>query len=428
MDSAWRRYSARATAQVDADCKATGTRYQTSTRLGDAVRTRIAVPCDSVQLANSPALAGGLLAERAEVYASTMDEATRQALALDVQAAFAPQRITRHAGLEYLRYNRVEALSAGAALRQQLGAGWSWEANVRGSLGDQQVNGELLATRTNGGGDVTVGAYRRLVQSDDYGYAFGPFASLQNVVSALDEQFYHRAAGAEVTRRYSGRGAGAVRLETRLFGEWQQGEGTQANVSLPWLFNRERTFAREIIDTLPLMSGAAYGGSLRLLAARGADQVGWRIGSAWRLEAVAGQWQYVRAAGDVALSRALPQSLRAAATVSGGTSSGGLPTHRLWNLGGWQTVRGVQAGTLRGDSYWMSRLELTWASRGWFQPGLFGDAGWAGARRDLSTSPGARVSVGGGVGFFGLPMRLDLARSLEPGSRWRYDFYAPIRF
>ncbi len=428
MDSAWSAYNVRARAQGDADCKATGIRYQTTTRHGDAVVTRIAVPCDSVKLANAPALAGGLFAERAEVYASSMDDATREALALDVQAAFAPQAITRHAGLEYLRYNRVEALSVGGALRQQLGAGWAWEANTRVSLGDEQLNGELFATRTNGGGELTVGGYRRLVQADDYGFAFGPFSSLQNLVSALDEQFYYRAAGAEIARRSTGRGVGAVRVEYRLFGEWQEGVGTQATMSLPWLLDRSRTFDREVIDTLPYRAGAVVGASMRLLAARGQEQEGWRVGSAWRAEAVTGDWRYVRVAGDVSINRALPHALRWTTTVSGGTSTGELPTHRHWNLGGWQTVRGVKAGTLRGDAYWMSRAELNWARRGRLQPGVFADAGWAGARSALSQSDGARLSVGGGVGFFGLPLRLDAARTLEPGSRWRVDFYAPIRF
>lgn len=428
MDSAWSQYGAKATTQRNADCAATGTRYQTGSRLGDAVRTRVAIPCDSAVLANAPELAGGLFAERARIYGSTMDAATREALALDVQAAYAPQGITRHVGLEYLRYNRVEALSVGGALRQQLGAGWSWEANARGSLGDRQLNGELVATRTNGGGDVTIAAYRRLVQSDDYGFALGPFASLQNFISGIDEQFYHRAAGAEITRRYAGRGAGSVRMETRLFGEWQQGIGSQATVSLPWLFDRSRTFDREIIDTLARERGAAYGASMRLLAARGVENEGWRIGSAWRAEAVAGDWRYVRAAGDVAINRALPGMLRFTTTFSGGMSSGAMPTHRLWNIGGWQTVRGLQAGTLRGDAFWMSRAELLWARRGRIQPGVFTDAGWAGARREMGSSRDARISVGGGVGLFGLPFRIDVARVLEPGGRTRVDLYAPIRF
>ena len=428
LDSAFKQYSVRWSAQRDADCKTTGTRYQTGTRLGRAVVTRVAVPCDSTMLADAPELAGGIFAERARIYGSTLDAATREALALDVQAAVAPQRITRHAGLEYLRYNRVEALSIGGALRQQIGAGWSWEANARGSFGDRQLNGELLATRTNGSGDRTIAGYRRLVQADDYGFALGPFASVQNFVSGLDEQFYHRAAGAELTQRYAGRGAGSIRMETRLFGEWQQGVGTQAALSLPWLIDRSRTFDRDIIDTLPHMSGAAYGASMRLLAARGVETEGWRVGSAWRAEVVTGDFRYARAAGDVAINRALPGMLRLTTTLSGGMSGGAMPTHRLWNIGGWQTLRGLQAGTLRGDAFWMSRAELLWARRGRLQPGLFTDAGWAGARGDIGRSRDARISVGGGVRLFGLPFRVDMAQVLEPGARLRVDLYAPLRF
>ncbi len=98
---------------------------------------------------------------------------------------------------------------------------------------------------------------------------------------------------------------------------------------------------------------------------------------------MAGTWRYVRAATDLSLQRALPGRVRVTTTVSGGTSSGGLPTHRLWNLGGWQTVRGVRDG--------------------------------------------ARLSVGGSVGMIGLPIRLDAARAPEPASRWQVNLYAPIR-
>ena len=182
-----------------------------------------------------PGAGGGLFAERPQVYASTMDEATREALGFGAQAAYAPQRITRHTGVEYLRCNRVEALSVGGALRQQLGAGWSWEANARGSLGDRQLNGELYATRANGRTDVTVAGHRRLVQADDYGQAFGLLASLQAAVAALDEQCYHRVAGAELTRRTSGRRYPATGLARQAAGcgecEWRHQQRCPAHAS-----------------------------------------------------------------------------------------------------------------------------------------------------------------------------------------------------
>ena len=421
-------YNTRMQQQRDADCAATGVRYQTSTRLGNAVTTRIAVPCDVKKLANAPELSEGMLAERRQAYASTLDDATRSALGLGEQAAFAPQRITRHVGLEYLRYNRVEALSVGGALRQQLGAGWSWEANARGSLGDQTVNGEFMATRANGGQQLTVSGYRRLVQADDYGFAFGPFASLQNLLSAQDEQYYYRAAGAELVLATTGRGTGAVRTESRLFAEWQQGVGSQATVSVPWLFNRANTFDRYVNDTVPYESGSVLGAHWRLQGARGIDQKGWRVATALRLEGAVGTWDYVRAAADLTVNRALPGALRATLLTSGGSSAGTLPLHRGWNIGGWQTLRGQQGGARRGNAYWMARSELQWARAGRIQPGLFFDAGWAGDRRDLGKGERVLTSVGGGIGLFGLPVRIDAARPITAKGKWQVDLYAPIRF
>jgi hypothetical protein len=392
------------------------------------VVTRVAIPCDSTKLANAPELSGGLFASRPERYASAMDDATRDALGLRAQAEFSPQPLTTHMGLEYLRFNRVEALSVGAAVRQQLGAGWRWELNARGSLGDRQLNGEWTATRANGAGEVSVAGYRRLVQADDYGAAFTPFSSLQNVMSAQDEQFYFRAAGTEAVWRTTGRGAGATRRELRLFAEWQQGVSTQATVSLPWLLDRSRTFDRNVVDTLPYLGGASYGVQWRLLAARGVEQEGWRLGSAWRLEAATGMASYLRAAADLSVNRAFTRTLRATATISGGSSAGALPRHRWWNIGGWQTVRGLTAGSMRGDAYWMGRGEISWARMGRVQPGLFWDAGWAGDRRRFAARREVRSSVGGGAALFGLPVRVEAARELAAGARWRVDVYAPIRF
>jgi hypothetical protein len=428
LEAGLAEYNTRMTKQRALDCAATGVRYQTGTRLGNAVTTRVAVPCDVQQLANAPELSEGMLAERRAAYASTLDEATRSALGLGEQAAFAPQRVSRHVGLEYLRFNRVEALSVGGALRQQLGAGWSWEANARGSFGDRTVNGELFATRTNGGQQLTFSGYRRLVQADDYGFAFGPFASLQNLLGAQDEQFYYRAAGADLVVARTGRGTGALRTESRLFAEWQHGVGSQAEVSVPWLFNRSNTFARSVIDTTPYASGRVLGAQWRLQGARGVEQRGWRVGTAVRLEGAVGRWQYARAAADFTLNRALPGAVRATWLASGGSSVGTLPLHRGWNLGGWQTLRGQRAGSHRGDAYWMARSEVQWAGPRRMQPGVFFDAGWAGDRGALGRGEGVLTSVGGGVGLFGLPVRLDAARPITRGGRWQVDLYAPIRF
>jgi hypothetical protein len=83
---------------------------------------------------------------------------------------------------------------------------------------------------------------------------------------------------------------------------------------------------------------------------------------------------------------------------------------------------------MRGDAYWMGRGEISWARMGRVQPGLFWDAGWAGDRRRFAARREVRSSVGGGAALFGLPVRVEAARELAAGARWRVDVYAPIRF
>lgn len=427
-DSMITRYEQRFNAQVVRDCKTSGVRYSTGSRLGDALRTRIVVPCDSTALANAPELNGGLFAERREVYASTLDEATRTALGLDVQAAFAPQRVTTHAGVEYLRFNRVEGLSVGAALRQQLGAGWSWESNARFSFADQQINAEALAHRSNGAGTLTFAAYRRLAQADDYGTAFGTLTSLRNFTTADDQHFYYRTAGAEIIRQRTGLGAGSRQSEWRLFGEWQSSASTQATTSALSLLGGDRRFGDGVVDTLAPTPVRAFGVAYQTRFSRGADEVGWRAANAWRFETASGTRTYARLATDVTIGRAYTQRWRSTVLLAAGTSVGALPVHRLWNVGGWQTLRGYRGGEMRGDSYWLARTETTWARRGWVQPGVFADAGWAGPRAMSVRDHVARSSVGAGVGIYELPVRLEAARTLGGNSVWSFALYAPVRF
>jgi hypothetical protein len=61
----------------------------------------------------------------------------------------------------------------------------------------------------------------------------------------------------------------------------------------------------------------------------------------------------------------------------------------------------------------------------------FVDAGWAGARGDWGQAfrRSAGVQSGGaGLAFFGGLLRLDAARPLGAGGRWRLESYAVARF
>jgi len=97
---------------------------------------------------------------------------------------------------------------------------------------------------------------------------------------------------------------------------------------------------------------------------------------------------------------------------------------RFWNLGGWQTVRGVVAGSQRGNAFWMGRGEVQWDGFERVQPIVFSDLGWTGDRRAFTASPSHLRSAGAGIALLRGLFRLDAARSLEAGGRWRVESYA----
>nr|MCU0625845.1 hypothetical protein [Gemmatimonadaceae bacterium] len=427
-DSSWKRWRTRADSVRTAECAATGSYTLTSSRYGARLPTQVVVPCDEATLANSREFTTDVLAENERTWGTAEREQLAAALRLDRQATWAPQPVTWHAlNAEFVRYNRIEGLSVGGALRQELGLGYDWEASARLGIADREPNAELALRRASGRSAWRAAAYRRLVQSDDYGAAFALGASIQNLIQGLDEQFYHRAGGVELTgtRESFARGG----LTWRLFAEhqWDARQGT--NWALARLWDGNAGFTSNIIDTIRAQPGTLGGASARWRRALGDDGSPWRLSSDVRGEAATGSFSYGRAAFDLTAERRLPGRLRLLASGSAGSSVGELPVQRWWNVGGWQTVRGVTAGSRRGDAFWLGRGELSWQRRGRVQPAVFADAGWAGDRDRLFDGAGRAIrSAGAGVAFFNGLFRFDAARSLERDGRWRFETYAVARF
>ncbi|MDF1506496.1 hypothetical protein PYV61_26310, partial [Roseisolibacter sp. H3M3-2] len=195
---------------------------RTRTRYGARLPTRVRVPCDESRLATADAFDAPLLADDDRAWPVPALDALA---ALDARPpAWAPQRPTLHGPLGYTRYDRVEGLSVGGAVRQSLGLGYRWEANARASEADRQWGAEAWLARGDAargaGREWRGGAYRRLEQADDWGAAFRFGASVQNLLSGLDEQFYYRAAGAELAGARARAAGGA--LQWRLFAERQR--------------------------------------------------------------------------------------------------------------------------------------------------------------------------------------------------------------
>jgi hypothetical protein len=432
-DSSFRTLNRARRDDVAAQCAAGAQATRTRTRYGRRLPARVVVPCDAAALANADVFTTPLLADNDTVWGAASSEALRRLLdAPDRQPAWAPQRPTLHGPYGYTRYNRVEGLSLGGAVRQTLGLGYRWEASLRGSEADRQLGAEAWLERAGPAGRWRVGAYRRLEQADDYGAAFLLGASLQNLVSGLDEQFYYRAAGAELAGTRPRTALGGV-LTWRTFAERQIDAPARARFTLQRaVFGSESAaFDSNVVDTIPARAATLAGAAARWRARAGDDASPWRLATDVRTEGAAGSLSYLRGAVDLTLDRALPARVRVAATASIGGSAGTLPPQRWWNLGGWQTVRGHVAGARRGDSFWMGRAELRWERPPYLQPVVFADAGWAGARADFRDGfrrAAALRSAGAGVQFYNGLFRFDAARSLEPGARWRWDSYAVARF
>jgi hypothetical protein len=409
-----RRVAARRTS-----CDGAEFRVRRVARYDDTLPVEIQVPCDTMALVRSPDLPASPFDEGEELFGSAeRDELVAMARALADDVRGGPQRPEFTPWMRTLRYNRVEGVSGGVAARQALGRGYSARGELRASVADRQVNGELGLIRSDGSRELGGTVYRRLAASNDWGDPLGFGNSFSALVFGRDEGFYYRALGAEVTREpVDGRG-----IFARAFVERHDSAQVETSASLARAFG-----SRRFQPNIAAREGTIAGGSLRWLGSRGLDPRGFRALSDVRLEAATGAFDYTRASADLTFSRALLTRVDGAVTVAGGTSGGTLPVQRWWFLGGAHTVRGQPVGAVAGNSFWLGRVELA-SSLVLARPVLFADIGWAGDRGSFS-APGRPIS-GAGVGASLLDgmIRFDIAKGIEPSRAVRGYLYLEARF
>ncbi len=379
---------------------------------------RHARPCDSAKLANSADLPRSIYDPGDTLFSTADRDALMKSLSFGLQSGWAPQKPDFEWGLAYTRYNRVEGLGTGFALKSLLGEGYTAELDGRGSLADRQLNGELAVSRTNGRSTIRGAVYRRLDVMNDWGDPLSFGASVASLLYARDEGAYYRTWGAELTgthRSVSG-------LDWRLFAEREW----KADVNSRWTLFGGGNDTRFIANPAA-QQATEYGGSARLHSSAGLDPDGFRWLSDVRAEAAGGDYSYARGLFDATLSHALGPVLAASLTGSAGYSAGTVPVQRLFYLGGLQTVRGQTALTASGDAFWLTRAELGVGSTA-ARYIAFGDVGWAGDRQDFTT-PGRPLSGAGvGASFLDGLFRVDLARGLYPARQWRLDLYLEAKF
>ena len=379
----------------------------------------VRMPCDTVALKSSPELPASIYDENEAMLSADDLEKVQRMIGLGAQAGFDPQRPELYYGPGHglLRYNRIEGLSGGAGVRAELGAGLAFDARAQIGLADQEPNGELGISRSDGERTLRIAGYRRLAVANDWGTPLSFGASLNSFLFGLDEGFYHRALGAEL----AGSAVRDARFEWRFFAERHERAERETHFSLA-----NALHGLGFDDNIMADEGTLFGAAARLTRTWGADPRGFSLFGDLRLESATGDFDFGRGALDLTLSRPF-LGLAGSITAGAGATVGDVPVQRMYFLGGTQTVRGQQAGTMIGDAYWLARAELGTAFPG-VRPTLFYDLGWAGDR-DAWRHPGRPMSGAGvGLSMLGGLVRLDVARGIHPRPRWTMGLSLDARF
>jgi hypothetical protein len=402
-----------------AECDTSGVRTSYIRRYETRLPVVVRIPCDLNKLIHSPDLPPSIYDPGEELFdTKDRDDMMARALSMSAQAPVSFGSLPRPTyafGLPMTRFNRVEGLSTGFQIGQELGGGLTAGATLRFGLADRDPNAELTAARTNLTTTIRATAYHRLVSASDWGNPLSFGSSFSALFFGRDEGFYYRTSGGELTWS---RGINS-RVEWRLFADDEK----TAKVETDFSVSRRNTLPNVIAN-----EGAYFGGGLHVVHNHGVDPRGFRTFGDLRLEGAKGDSLYGRAAGELTLSEGTPFRTAVGLTLSAGSSVGFLPAQRQWFLGGTQTVRGQSADIAQsGNAFWLTRLELGRDNPG-HRSTIFGDLGWVGDRTRMSDVGRPLSGVGYGESMFDGIVRFDVARGVYPRKQWRFDLYLDARF
>ncbi|HEV2642611.1 MAG TPA: ShlB/FhaC/HecB family hemolysin secretion/activation protein, partial [Candidatus Elarobacter sp.] len=403
----------------DSACAA-GATYRESHVMRDSSRLAILVrtPCDTASLARSATLPRSIYDTPDSLFAQAdMDALVASALSLGRQGGLSRGPTTVTYGIPLTRYNRIEGISTGVQVDQQLGGGFGTHALARLGV-DLSPNGELGLSRTNGRETYTATVYRRLNSANDWRNPFGLSASLSALLFGHDDNVYYRSWGAELTH-----GAESGLLTSwRLFAEQEFDASVHSTFSFAGKLKGGR-----FPDNIDAVNGSIVGLSVRKLGSLGENPDGWRLTSDLRAEGAAGTFDFTRGMADVTVSHPITGSLAGSLTMMGGTSGGALPVQRYWYLGGTSTVRGQPVGVAVGNAFWLTRTELGLGSVA-ARPVIFTDIGWAGDRHMWRDRVVPVSGAGVGASFLDGLIRMDLAKGIRPTAGVQASLYLDARF
>jgi hypothetical protein len=403
-------------AERAAQCARQSTWDRVEVHDGGAVRLYVRTPCDSIALARSPELPSSIYASE-DLFDSRDAKELLSRLSSEPEPDWSPRPMEFRWGLQdgLIRYNRVEGLSVGAAVVDELGLGLSTRVEARFGEADLQPNGEAELTRTSPVGTITAGVYRRLVSANDWGDPFTIGSSLSNLLFGDDEGFYYRAWGGELRGTETD---GALPFSWRLFVEREWTARVATQFSLTDAVGGAGMSARNLTADAGTLTGLSF----RLRPTWGLDPRGFQGAADIRGEGAGGAYSYIRGAADLTVIHPVSQYADVALTGGGGTSAGDVPAQRFWYLGGLRTVRGIAPGQEAGDAYWMGHAELA-AHTAIVRPLVFYDLGWAGDRNAWAREGRPLSGAGIGASILDGLIRLDVAHGIWPTHSVRVNAY-----
>jgi len=330
---------------------------------------------------------------------------------------------------DLLRYNRVEGPAVGGRFEAEVGSflgPLNFEAAGFFGFGDLEPKARLTLERRSVLRRVAFSGYRELRPTDPRGRYLGIGNSFYALMFGRDDGEYYMATGADLVWRPPEADRESFRL--RVYAERQDSVGVETNFSLIHAFNSNWDFRPNIMAARL----EEVGGELTLSPWWGSDpmapQVGLELygqGGAWRHpDSAAVKGDYFRASGMLRVAVPLAgASWRVGLEAGGGTGWGDVPRQRNWFLGGPLTLRGYEASILSGTTFGRARLEVARTFPEAVTVSAFGDAGWAGVRKDFESD---NILYGAGLGFSLLDglVRMDLSHGLRgPDKRFRFDLY-----
>jgi hypothetical protein len=310
---------------------------------------------------------------------------------------------------DVFQYNRVQGISLGFGYRARLPGTRSTAsyATVRYGISDERVTGRVSIVQEFRRGSLRISGYSDLADVDP----ISPGRTIANTVNGLfaghDNGDYGLGRGASMTWQTPVGSRLTLELVTTVE-RWSSTPRVARSAVNDFLGGtglfppnppvREGTFAT---GSARLTQRGRTRGQLSLDVRRGTGRTVGRLWGDGRRTFGSGPGISIQLRAGVGTEPALPQS--------------------LFRLGGLNTVRGFEYGTLRGPAFWAAQFDVALLP-GRVRPILFLDAGQASPARDLLSST-ALVGVGAGLSLFKGLIRFDLSRPISPdiGGKMRFD-------